>query len=344
MSRVLASLVLLLLVLLPLPAVSPSQAQQTADAAFQQELENGKDLFRKRRYDEALRSFRRANDLREKKCAVCYSWMSETYLALEAYKNVVTSADKVSELAPLDTQLLLKAYNNKGLALQAQADKKDEQKLHAAESVFRLALALPKAPPVLHYNLGVNLLQQNRDPEGVNELKQYAQLEPKGQYLEFARKMIANPRRARENFAPDFSFTSSEGEYISLEDLRGKVVVIDFWATWCPPCVASVPEIRNLHRRYLTDRFVLIGISADYDEQAWRDFTASKKMLWPQYRDEDRKLQRAFNIHAYPTYLIIDHEGILRYQSIGFSYARSANFEDAIRKQLRLAAQSANAR
>ncbi|HEY2962062.1 MAG TPA: redoxin family protein [Pyrinomonadaceae bacterium] len=344
MSRVLASLVLLLLVLLPLQNFTTSHAQQIDDAAFQEELEKGKDLFRRRQYDEALRSFKRANEMRDKKCAVCYGWMAETYLSLEAYKNVIDSADKLVDLAKGDTQLLLKAYNNKGLALQAQAEKKDPNKLQAAETVFRLALALPNAPAILHYNLGVTLLQENRDPEGVAELKQYAQLQPKGQYVEFARKMIDNPRRARENYAPDFAFTSSEGEYVSLEDLRGKVVVLDFWATWCGPCVESVPEIRNLHRRYLTDRFVLIGISADHDEQAWRDFTASKKMLWPQYRDQDRKIQRAFGIHAYPTYIVIDHEGILRYQSIGLSYARSASLEDAVRKQLKLAAKSVETR
>ena len=343
MSRVLVSLVLLFLVLLPLQTFTTSYAQQTDDAAFQVELQKGKDLIRRRQYDEALKSLRRANELREKKCAVCYSWMTEAYLSLEAYKNVIASADKVADFAKGDIPLLLRAYNNKGLALQAQADKQDQQKLQAAEDVFRLALALPNAPAILHYNLGVTLLQENRDPEGIAELKRYVYLQPKGQYFELAHKMIDNPRRARENFAPDFAFTTSEGEYVSLEDLRGKVVVLDFWATWCPPCVASVSEIRNLHQRYVTDRFALIGISADDDEKAWRDFTAAKKMLWPQYRDEDRKIQRAFRIRAYPTYIIIDHEGILRYQSVGVSYARSANLENAIRQQLKLAAQSAQA-
>jgi len=110
------------------------------DADFQDEVDQGKLLFRQRKYDDALKSFKRANDMREKKCAECYGWMSETYLMLEAYKNVIDAADKVIEFAGGDNQLLLKAYNNKGLALQASADKKDQKKLAAAEEVFRAGL------------------------------------------------------------------------------------------------------------------------------------------------------------------------------------------------------------
>src|SRR5690349_1389653 len=134
-----------------------SQIAQTGDAAFQQALESGKALLRQHKYDEAISSFRRANDLRDKKCAVCYGWLAETYLSLEAYKNVISSADKAVALAPSDTQLLIKAYNNKGLALQALADKKDQEKLLAAEAVFRLGLAQPSAPAILRYTRGARV-------------------------------------------------------------------------------------------------------------------------------------------------------------------------------------------
>lgn len=313
---------------------------QESETTYEDQLASAKSLLRQSRYDEALKLFKRANEMHDKKSAECYALMSDVYLNLEAYKSVINSADKTLALAGTDTQLLLKAYNNKGLALLAQADKRDQGKLEAAEVVFREALKLQNAPSILRYNLGVVLMQQNRDPEGVAEIMQYLKLQPKGGYAETARKLLENPRRARENFAPDFSFTSADGEHITLEDLKGKVVLLDFWGTWCPPCVASVPELRNLYRRYPKDSFVLIGISSDYDEAKWRDFTDKNRMLWPQYRDKDRRIAEMFSIRAFPTYIIIDHEGILRFQSIGFG---SANLDSLIRKQIK-AAQSVDTR
>ena len=341
--------ILLLLISLGLVSLSlnppPSWNATAQDPAYEDELESGKTLFRQHRYEEALKTFKRANEMREKKCAECYGWLSETYLALEAYKNVLDSCDKVIEFAAGDKQLLVKAYNNKGLALQAQADKKDQKKLQAAEAVFRQALAIDNERPIIRYNLGVVLMQLNRDQEGVEEIKQYIKDQPRGGYADMARRLVENPRRARENYAPDFSFTSLQGEYISLDDLKGKVVMLDFWGTWCPPCVESVPELRNLHKRYSKDAsFVMIGISSDRDDVVWKDFTDKNRMIWPQYRDGNRKIQNAFNIRAYPTYIVIDHEGIVRYQSTGFGYGRAADLESAIKKHIKAAAQSTEAK
>lgn len=316
-----------------------------ADDAYEEEVIKGKALLRERRYEDALKSFKRANEMRDKKSAECFNLMCEAYLGLLAYKNVVESADKVIELAGDDKDLLFRAYNNKGLALQLSAEKKDQKKLQAAEAVFRQALSMEKAPAILRYNLGVVLLQLNRDSEGIAELKQFVQLQATGQHIDIAKKFIDNPRRARENYAPDFSFTSLQGEYISLEDLRGKVVVLDFWGTWCRPCVDSVPELRSMYKKFSKDSsFVLIGISSDNEENTWKEFTEKNKMVWPQYRDRDRRIHRAFGVRVFPTYVVIDHEGILRYQSSGASWAASVDLQQVIQKQVKIVAKSVEAR
>lgn len=342
-SLILMALALLGLLLLDTDHYRTVSAQD--DDTYDQEILKGKDLLRRRQFEEALKSFKRANEMRGKKSAECFDLMCEAYLGLEAYKNAIESADKVIELAGDDKQLILRAYNSKGLALQRSAEKKDQKKLQAAEEVFRKGLAMENPAPILRYNLGVVLLQLNRDAEGIAELKQFLQAQPTGPFVDSAKKLIDNPRRARENYAPDFSFTSSQGEYISLDDLRGKVVVLDFWGTWCRPCVDSVPSIRSMHKKYSKETsFMLIGISSDSDEEAWKEFIERNKMIWPQYRDKDRRIQRAFGIRAFPTYIVIDHEGIVRYQSIGSSWESSADLHAAIEKQVKLAAKSVEAR
>ena len=336
-----------LMTLALLVAIPDSQrwTSRAQELDFEEEFMKGREFFRRRKYEDALKSFKRANDLRDKKSAECYGWMAETYLAMGAYKNVVESADKVIELAKDDQRLMVRAYNNKGLALQAWAEKKDEKKLQAAEAAFKEGMAMNSAPAIMRYNLALTLLQLNRDEEGVAMMKEYIKLQPNSEYVELARKIAENPRRARENFAPDFAFTSSDGEHITLDDLHGKVVLLDFWGTWCPPCVESVPELRNLYKRYAKDgSFLILGISSDDDESEWREFTAKNKMVWPQYRDNEGVMMRAFGIRAFPTYILIDHEGVVRFMSVGTSWQRSANLEEAIKKHLKLVAKTAEAR
>lgn len=312
------------------------QAQRD-DLAYEDEMEKGRKFQNRRQYEEALKSFKRANEMRDKKSPESFLWMAQAYQGLEAYKNVVETCEKLIALAGSDAQVRAVACNLKGIALQSLAEGKDQKRLREAESVFREGLALNTGLPILHYNLGFTLMQQGRDPEGIAEMQEYLEREPKGPKFDEARKLLENPRRSREAYAPDFSITTSDGEYITLEDLRGKVVLLDFWATWCAPCVASVPALRALHKRYEKEAVVMIAISSDSEVEAWRTFIAKNQMVWPQYRDRDHKVQRAFEVRAYPTYIVIDHEGITRFRGTGFGSAGTGSLEEAIRKALKLA-------
>jgi peroxiredoxin len=313
------------------------------DAAAELELEKGLDLLRRRKLDDALKSFKRANEMRGKKCAECYFAMAQAYFGLEAYKNVIESSEKLLEVAGSNQRLILQAHNFKGIALQGQSEGKDEKKLIEAESVLRKGVALDQNGelPNLQFNLGYVLMQLKRDAEGIAEMKKYIEKSPRAPDAERAAKMIENPRRAREPYAPDFSITTADGEHITNDDLQGKVVVLDFWGTWCPPCVASIPSLRSLHKRFAKEpSFVLIGISSDSEEETWRSFTEKEKMVWPQYWDRDHRVQRAFNVRAFPTYIVIDHEGIIRFRTSGTSWERSAYLNEAIKKHVKIVAKT----
>lgn len=311
-------------------------AAQESQDAYEEELEKARELLRQREYDEALKCFKRANSMKGKASAACYWGMALAYQGLEENKKVLECCEKVVEFAGEDTALKAQAYNAKGVALQELAEGKNTKRLQQAEAEFRQALAQSEEMAIVHFNLGIVLMQMNRDPEGIEEMKRYLELRPAGAAADEARKTIANPRRARESYAPDFSIATVEGEHIALQDLRGKVVLLDFWGTWCGPCVESVPSLRDLNKRYAKEPFVIVGISSDNNEEEWRSFVEKNKMVWPQYLDRDDKIQQAFRVRGFPTYVLIDHEGIVRFRTTGASWMQSAAMSEEIKKRLKI--------
>jgi len=150
-----------------------------------------------------------------------------------------------------------------------------------------------------------------------------------------ARRIIASPIRAREPFAPDFNFTTLEKENISNTSLRGKVILLDFWGTWCPPCRESVPIIRNLNKRYSGKPFQLVGVSSDDDEDVWRTYIEAQHMNWSEYIDLSGDVQSAFKIESFPTYIVLDKDGVVRYRQSGLGESTQGDIEDAINKALK---------
>lgn len=122
-------------------------------------------------------------------------------------------------------------------------------------------------------------------------------------------------RLARLKVAPmDLSFTAVDGRQVNLAQLRGKVVLIDFWATWCGPCRAEVPNIVAAYRKYHSKGFEVLGISLDNDKSTLLAFTKGHDMPWPQCLDgADGKntIARSFGIFAIPSMWLVDKDGML---------------------------------
>ena len=319
-------------------AVVPSVAAQVEDS-YESQIAKGNELLRRSRWEDALKSFKKANDLKDKRSVEASLGMVQAYYGLQAYKNVVDMCERIVEMAAGDTKTLAEVYNYEGIALETQANVKDQKKLGEAEAAFRKGISLDNDRAILHFNLGSTLMELNRDPEGIAELKKYISLNPEGSKAEEAAKMIENPRRAREAYAPDVSMTTADGEYITLEDLRGKVVLLDFWGTWCPPCVASVPDLRDLHKRFANEpQFKMVSVSFNEpDEAKLRGFIEKNQMNWTHYNDRDRHVARIFDVHSYPTYILLDAEGIVRYREITSRGLHTGDIPDAIKKYLKLA-------
>jgi len=114
----------------------------------------------------------------------------------------------------------------------------------------------------------------------------------------------------------------ADGKPLDLSAYRGKVVLLDFWATWCKPCHAAIPTLRKLHKKSEKSPFVLIGISVDVTPATVKEFVGKKKMEWPQYMDPRGKLSlEKHKIRSYPSYILFDHEGKIIFHDSGWSRA-----------------------
>src|SRR5271170_2946664 len=110
----------------------------------------------------------------------------------------------------------------------------------------------------------------------------------------------------------DLKFTAVDGSQVDLANLRGKVVLIDFWATWCPPCRGEVPNVVAAYQKYHDQGFEVIGISLDQDKDALLSFTKQNGMVWPQYFDGkgwDNTVSKSFGIDSIPAMWLVDKKG-----------------------------------
>jgi len=113
----------------------------------------------------------------------------------------------------------------------------------------------------------------------------------------------------------DLQFTAVDGRSVDLAKLKGKVVLVDFWATWCGPCVGEVPNVKKTYDQFHDKGFEIVGISLDKEKDSLTNFVAEHKMEWPQYFDGlywQNKYARRFGIESIPTMWLIDKKGNLR--------------------------------
>ena len=122
----------------------------------------------------------------------------------------------------------------------------------------------------------------------------------------------------RGPLAPNFTLRSLDGETVELSSLRGDVVVIDFWATWCPPCRITLPLVNKVYKETRGENVKVFGISTDRVSSAKvRDFLQQNNMELPVLHDRDGTVARAYGVRAIPTTLVIGKYGCIRDRHLG---------------------------
>ncbi|MBN1668486.1 MAG: TlpA family protein disulfide reductase [Anaerolineales bacterium] len=112
--------------------------------------------------------------------------------------------------------------------------------------------------------------------------------------------------------APELTLNRVDGQSASLSDYRGQVVLVNNWATWCPPCRAEMPELEAFYRRHQDEGFTLIGISAGDSQAQVEAFIAEYGVTFPMWLDPDEQSMRAFQTEYLPSSFVIDRAGTVR--------------------------------
>jgi thiol-disulfide isomerase/thioredoxin len=137
--------------------------------------------------------------------------------------------------------------------------------------------------------------------------------------------------------APELAGISMrDGRLVRLSDLRGKVVYLDFWASWCAPCIVSMPALNRMRSELAASGFEVVGVNLDDDMKAAQRLLEQSAAQYPMLRGVDPETVKAYGIIKMPAAYLIDREGILRYSYQGFSergFNRIRPMIDALVKQ-----------
>jgi peroxiredoxin len=196
---------------------------------------------------------------------------------------------------------------------------KDEYFTRAHEEANKALAARANFPDAIYLD-GLALAHLQQDVAARARFEEYVKMkttdDPNRQR---ALRYISRPELVRSRMAPPFAVTTTDGQKISLDDLQGKVVLLDFWATWCAPCREALPHLKNVAERFHGEPLVILSVSLDSDELKWKEFITQNEMNWLQYRDGgfEGSVAKLFGVKAIPHTFTIDADGVLQDEHIG---------------------------
>jgi peroxiredoxin len=131
--------------------------------------------------------------------------------------------------------------------------------------------------------------------------------------------------------APDFALPARDGGELRLSDLRGQVVMINFWATWCGPCRQEMPLLQQIHAKYEPLGFTMLGVNVEPDSAAAQTWLKGMPVRFPILFDRKSEVSASFGVEAMPSSVLIDREGRVRHVHRGYKPGDEAVYTDLIR-------------
>ena len=299
-------------------APSASAPSYRSDPKFLDALKEAQRLQRQKQAVFAVDSYKKANKIAGGGCVECLQGLYQSQMMMGSYKDAIATTVGLEGVV---TQPNAKAVAEaeRGQALLAQAGSKPKPAaLQDAHAAFQQALAInPKYATALFLD-GKTLAKMGNMAEARTSFERCVSCTSASDPSRLrAQHFAENPELSTHLMAPAFEVTALDGSKFNLDAMGGRVVLIDFWATWCGPCNGELPHMKKIAKEFAGQPLVIISVSWDSDEAKWKQFIAKNEMTWVQYRDADHKLSNLFEINAIPHYFTIDADGVLTAEMLG---------------------------
>jgi len=135
--------------------------------------------------------------------------------------------------------------------------------------------------------------------------------------------------------APDFTLRSNQDKNLRLEDFRGEVVMLNFWASWCGPCRQEMPLMDEIYKEYQKFGFTILAVNVDEDSEDADRFLKSVPVSFPVLYDNDSKISEMFDVDAMPTTVMIDRDGNKRFLHRGYKSGYEEDYKKQVKQLIR---------
>src|SRR5947209_11905339 len=275
---------------------------------------------RQNKIQEALDSFKKADKQDDNHCRACQKLIVKYATDLRDWKAAESAATEWVAQAQGDKDTAI-AHFELGMVLLRQGVQKHKEELfQRAHDEFVRALSTVANFPQAVFADGQALAQLKQDDAAKGQFEKFAKMKPEGDLdRQLALRYISQPALARARMAPAFAVTTLDGKRVSMDDLKGKVVLLDFWATWCGPCREALPHMKSIAKKFQGQPLVVLSVSLDNNDDTWKQYITRNEMTWLQYRDGgfEGPLSRLFGVEAIPHTFTIDADGVLQDEQIG---------------------------
>jgi len=313
------------IVLYALCASLPAAGQQAAGGGptnpkAQKTYEEAAKFAQQRRVQDAFDSYKKADKQDGGNCTACKAAEVRYAIELRDWKAASEAAQQELAVAHAKSDLALAHFDLGDVFLQQALVKNKSDLFSQAHDEFSKALAAYANFPNAMFMDGRALAHLNQDAAATADFQSFLKC-PGADSLDRQRaeRYVGNIELARERMAPAFAVTTMDGKRVSLDDLKGKVVLLDFWASWCGPCREALPDMKKLAQKFQGQPFTILSVSLDDDPKKWQDFVAKNEMTWLNYRDGGftGPIATLFGVDAIPHTFTIDADGVLRDEHIG---------------------------